>query len=810
MKTLKIFFLIFTILSFQQLRSQYITPGNQLSLGLEQLVNLSGGVVTFSGGTYYINNTLTIAATDTFAIREAATIRVATGIRLEIYGTVISDPAAGKVVFTANDTTTASTNFKGFRFENSQANHFKNTDISYGGGLQLISSGAVFESCVFRRNGSSNVSAVITYSSCNPVIDGCSFIENARSAIGSGANVQGSPVISNNFIYHNTTDNSNRPQINLGPGGADTIYITGNYIEGYYDNVGGIGISNLVGVGNTKVALRNNYIIGNRYGYAQIGNNISGVIEGNELIDNNIQNQPNLGGSGLNFQASGSGNTASVGNNIIRGNLWGVTIQGTAQPSFGTVQNPGGNVFYDNANTGQTYALYNNTALAISAIGNYWGTNDPTEAENNIFHQTDQASLGLVSYLPLMELHPVVESFVFLADENPGLVSNSVGLIDQVNHTVHLIVPSTANISDLIPQITLPVAVTITPEGGVPTDFSNPVTYTLLTPHGESADYTVTVEVETATYSVSFNILDGNGTAVTDAIISFAGVVQPQGVYTVNNVIAGEYPYEVHHPLFETAFGTVNVSNQNVTLDVVLQPLSWTVTFNVHTTDGTSITDAQITLAGNQNAPGDYVFENIVPGTYDYEVSGTGYVTATGQLVVTDSPVLVDVELLQASFQCTFNVSNILGPLPGASVVLNGTMSMITNDDGIAVFDNLNPGTYSWLVSEPWHFDQTGSFEVVDQAVVVDVFLEFFEGISDNKSAVFVISPNPASTFVELSGNPGSAIKLKVINAEAAVVAEKTLQAGERRLDVSTLKPGVYTLMIQGKKDTYLRLVISR
>lgn len=648
MKKLSLFLASVLVLLACNVHSQYITPGNSLSLTLDGLVGLSGGVVSYSNGEYLINNTLTISATDTLRILQAAVVRVASGIRLEVKGTIISDPAEGFVMFTAADTTTSATNFKGFRFEDSPANLFRNTEVSFGGGIQLISSQAMFENCVFRKNGSSNVSAVITYSSCSPVISGCYFIENARSAIGSGANVQGSPQILNNFIYHNTTDNSNRPQINLGPGAADTILIVGNYIEGYYTMAGGIGISNLVGVGNTKVLVKQNYILGNRYGYAQIGNNIMGVIEENELIDNNIQDIPAQGGSGLNFQASGAGNTAIVRQNRIKGNLWGITIQGTAQPSFGTESAYGQNVIYENGNSGQIYDLYNNTALDINAIGNYWGTNDPTEAENHIFHQPDQSTLGLVSFTPLMEIHPVIESFVFLADENPGLTSDCVGLIDQAQKMIHVVVPATANLESLIPQITLPRETTSNPQSGVPANFTEPVTVNVQTPHGESAEYVVTVEVEIESFTVSFIVVDPNGNAVNDAVLYFDGVQLPAGVYVVENVMPGNYPYEIHHPQFATAFGTVLVENANVEVMVQLQALTYSLTFVVSAPGG-PIEGATVQLQDfpvqTTDANGQTIFQNLPPGIYGYNISKELFEPVQGSIEIVNQNVTVNVVL---------------------------------------------------------------------------------------------------------------------------------------------------------------------
>lgn len=555
-------------------QAQYITPGNNLSLTLSQLVAQSGGVVTFNNSTYFINNTLTISATDTLRIDQPAVIRTAAGIRLEVLGTIRAIPETGQVVFTAIDTLSASNNFKGFRFEDSPENQFHHTHFTHSGGIQLLNSDATFENCIFIHNGSSNVSATITYSGCSPYISHCRFVENERSAIGSGANVQGSPHILYSEFIHNTTDNSNRPQINLGPGSTDTLYIIGNYIEGLNDNVGGIGLSNLVGAGTTKAVISGNTIVGNRYGLAQIGNDISSRITDNIILDNNIQNQPNLGGSGLNFQAGGSGNIAIVRRNLIAGNLWGATIIDQAQPNFGSVSNQGGNVFYDNGNSGQTYALYNNTALPISATGNYWGTNDALLAEDFIFHQADDPSLGLVTFNPINTLIPTFLSFAFLAEDNPQLSNDINGSIDGFGHSVTFEFEQGIDITALIPQYVVELGVTGDPETGIAQNFTGGVVYTLSLPDGTMQDWNVTIEQAPASYSLNFIVKDENENPLEGALIEIAGVgsetTNANGSVVFENLVSGSYNYDITLENYYPYSGTAEIVDENVTESVTL------------------------------------------------------------------------------------------------------------------------------------------------------------------------------------------------------------------------------------------------
>lgn len=610
MRNVYFFLVIAALIVFPFISSaQYITPGNNLNLTLDELVNTSSGVVTFVDGAYQINSAFTLSATDTLRIDQEAIVRIASGIRPQIYGTIISDPESGYVHFTAIDTTSSSKNYKGFRFDDSPSNVFRNTIFTYGGGIQLIGTEALFEYCTFRKNGSSNVSAVITYSSCSPIIRYCSFIENARAAIGSGANVNGSPRIMYNVFIHNTTDNSNRPQINLGPGAADSIYIVGNYIEGFYTRAGGIGISNLMAIGSTKVVVRDNYVINNRFGYTQIGVNIFGHIVDNYFIDNNIENSPALGGSGVNFLTSGEGNTAIVKRNVIKGNLWGATIQGNANPQFGTEDDPGENVFYENGNSGITYALYNNTPLNVTAIGNYWGTNDPNVAEDYIFHKPDDATLGLVTYMPIKTLEPKILTFLFSASENPQLTLDVYADINHDTHTINATLPPGTDVTVLVPEIVVELGIITDPTGGQPTDFRLPVEYNVTTPHGDVAVYTVTVDVQPWDLKVTFIVLDEENNPIGDAVITFNGVTNVAGDYQFAGLSPGDYDYTVELDGFITQTGQVEIIDQDVTVTVVLEEIGqlvelkegWSMisSYLVPEDNDLTVIFAKQTLAGN-------------------------------------------------------------------------------------------------------------------------------------------------------------------------------------------------------------------
>jgi len=400
MKVFRISMLILLLAKFAC--GQYITPGNGVHWNLNDILNNSGGVLTFENDSYFLWSGLTISANDTLNIITDEEIRIQQGVEIKINGILICEPPL-KLIIAAMDTTL---NFKGLSFDNSDASILRKCHIEFGGGIKLTGSDLLLDSCVIRKNNQSNCTGTLDMINSSPVIQNCMIADNFGPAVLSSANGNSSPRISGNTLLRNCSTNLNMPQINLGTSAAgDTIRIAGNTITGLFDNSGGIAVTTLAG-GSVKAIIENNTIENNRYGITAYGMNISTVIKDNLIINNNIQGDPMLGGSGINFWGDQT-NISMVSGNEISGNLWGITVQNQAKPNMGQVDpdtlNPGKNLFFDNGNNGVTYALYNNTPNNLFAENNFWGTFDPDTVEMYIFHFPDDPALGLVDYLPIKD-----------------------------------------------------------------------------------------------------------------------------------------------------------------------------------------------------------------------------------------------------------------------------------------------------------------------------------------------------------------------------------------------------------------------
>jgi hypothetical protein len=381
------------------LNAQWVSPGNGTTYTLPDLVTASDGAVTNTGTTFSINSDITIAQNDVLKIDNQVTRIDAVGVLITINGGMVCSNAARVGIY--GDM--AQHQQFSMRFENAINCELKHMYFSDGCGIKVIESEVTFDDVKFLYFTRDYASAVIDIFNCDPVIKNCYFQDNEGAAISSPANGQSSPQILNNSLDANV-NGINSPQINLGPGGEDTIRIVGNTIDDHWAqwHVGGISIADLMGVGSTKVLLKDNIVKEGRYGYNQQGATISSVIVGNQFLDNINEDNPMNGGSGISIYGTTVNNKAILRDNVITGNLWGITAIYLHDIDLGTEDDWGNNEIHDNYNSGTVYDLYNNSACDITAIGNSWGTMSEEMIENHIFHQNDDPSLGLVTFIPFI------------------------------------------------------------------------------------------------------------------------------------------------------------------------------------------------------------------------------------------------------------------------------------------------------------------------------------------------------------------------------------------------------------------------
>ncbi|MCL1968319.1 MAG: T9SS type A sorting domain-containing protein [Bacteroidetes bacterium] len=406
---------LFMCVAFAQ--QPYVTPNTAMKYSFADLVACSNGTVILEGTDYVMTNDVTISALDSLEVTENILVKIYSGKILTISGSYWKVAAPTQATFTHYAT---SEYYATIRVETGSYVRLNNATFTYGSGIRVISSDFEMDNCTVNNNNfSSQASGAISTTTGKVIVKNSTFKNNVRSAFNSGANTGCTFEITNCYLENNVTENTNRPQINLGPAQAGEVTkIINNTIIGNREltQVGGISTSSLMSVPTTYF-IEGNTVKDNRYGITFTGSNITGTIKGNILQDNNTQNSPNLGGSGINITASGGNTHAIITENVISGNLWGITLVGnTTNFSTGPTANLGNisvpendpnynighNIFSNNGNTGELFDLYNNNPNDIMAQNNNWGVPEQTEEliRTVIRDSYNNPNYGTVTFMP--------------------------------------------------------------------------------------------------------------------------------------------------------------------------------------------------------------------------------------------------------------------------------------------------------------------------------------------------------------------------------------------------------------------------
>lgn len=704
MKRKSILFLVLLLASLG-IKAQYTTPGTAVSWTLDSLVSHSSGAVIKVGTHYEVTAGLFISASDTIKILTDETIKFHDGSGIESSGSLVINPPT-LVTLTALDSLSTATKWRGMRLDETSYTVIKKARIEFGGGVKKLTTGYLdINNSTFRKNfyksgstGSYASGGVIDFSGKVNVLHS-RFTENQRAAISSGANIYSSANFRYNYLFDNTSENSNRPQINLGPtGSTDTTYIVGNTVIGNGKvMVGGIAVSALLAA-DTYTVIDSNIVRNNRYGIGLTGSKITSFIRHNVIENNNIQNNPDIGGSGINLTSSSSGSwqKSTITGNTITGNLWGITIVGYPTVNMGDTSsanfNPGMNVFSNNGNNGITYDLYNNGSQTQYAMGNCWdvATQDSTSIEAVVTHSVDNANYGRVYFTPAgscgtpIPIEFTVTTLGGAPIENASVTIGTETLTTNVDGKVSFALENgqysyAVEKSDFIPQ------------SGNFIVFSAPKSITVKL-----------AEVSPTLYPLTFIVANENGDLIEGAEINIEG--QSGSLFTFTNgqattqIASGSHNYTVTKSGYVTYNGTVQIAQTAQTIEVTLLQVveTYMLTFRV-SAFGSLSSSASIQINNEvltTDANGEASIE-LQDGTYPYSVSAPGTQIISGDAIVNgeDQTIIID---LSVGINDDLYTDIKIYPVP-VSKVLNinkeGFIAQIFDMTGKMVFNSQSPTT---------------------------------------------------------------------------------------------------------------------
>lgn len=119
-----------------------------------------------------------------------------------------------------------------------------------------------------------------------------------------------------------------------------------------------------------------------------------------------------------------------------------------------------------------------------------------------------------VKTLPVLSYDNTVKSFS---------LAESTGLINPLTNNISVTIPSYADITALVPQISLPAGASVTPEADAVQNFSSPVAYQVTAQNGEVRTYTVSVTKAAPVFVQDFEESQYNEMPVSENGISWSG-----------------------------------------------------------------------------------------------------------------------------------------------------------------------------------------------------------------------------------------------------------------------------------------------
>src|SRR5690554_4093859 len=133
----KITLLALAILGSATTFAQLTTPGTGVSYDLSTLSALDPSILTFDGTKYILSNDLIISDSDKLEVSTSDTLLIDLDKRITVIGSFNVDSGTNNDKFIISSTDTLNP-ADGIRFEEFSTGSIKNTEITYTGGLRVL------------------------------------------------------------------------------------------------------------------------------------------------------------------------------------------------------------------------------------------------------------------------------------------------------------------------------------------------------------------------------------------------------------------------------------------------------------------------------------------------------------------------------------------------------------------------------------------------------------------------------------------------------------------------------------------------
>lgn len=197
---------------------------------------------------------------------------------------------------------------------------------------------------------------------------------------------------------------------------------------------------------------------------------------------------------------------------------------------------------------------------------------------------------------------------------------------------------------------------------------------------------------------------------------------------------------------------------------------------------------------------------------YNYFTGDTYQVNDVNQTIYYnpgDFYVFTDVQKEKPYINLTFNVKNSDGNnLENANIRVNGYASENTNNSGNALFLYGTNKTVSYTASASGYSDITGSFSTNTGDMTEYIVFQSSENIDKINPKNIRIYPNPAKVYITIECN--DLYEISVFDITGKKISEIVLNKKNGKINISALKPGIYTLKFKNDQTSEIKKFIKK
>ncbi len=287
-----------------------------------------------------------------------------------------------------------------------------------------------------------------------------------------------------------------------------------------------------------------------------------------------------------------------------------------------------------------------------------------------------------------------------------------------------------------------------------------------------TSDSIVTVNLEpiVSNFDVTFIVVDIHESPIEGASILFDGdemTTNHEGIAIFTEIIAGIHEFFVAADGYVSYQGNLIVNEDKiVTITLQFEPTPHAVTFIVSGLyDGVVnlLEGASVSLNGTTqitNNQGEAYFTGVLNETYNYVVSADGYFAYNGTVtILQDTVINVILNQYVETYSVTFVVvDNQEQPVENAYVTMND-LTLETNSQGIAQFNGIEEGEYSYQVIAEGFINHEGVVLILEDTTIL---------------VTMIYEPMVYSLAFTVTTYQGVAIEAATININDTVVATDT------------------------------------